>query len=232
MTEQTYILDVSTEQAIKNLQELGYSLDEAKKKVKEVQDAEKERQREETANAKKREQEQKKGLQDLDRMTGGYAQKFNQIKGSVKGAVSGLKTLWTSFKTGALSAVKSMISLKGAIAATGIGLLVIAVGTLVAYWDDIKNAVTGASSASRKQAEEAQKNVDAQQEALDAIGAQENILKLQGKSEKEIRDMKIAQTNEVIKASEATIEALKIKKKEELASYERQRAFVRLHFNS
>jgi hypothetical protein len=47
-------------------------------------------------------------------------------------------------------AVNAFNAIKGAIGATGIGLLVIALGTIVAYWDDIKGAVSGVSEEQKK----------------------------------------------------------------------------------
>ena len=56
------------------------------------------------------------GMQKLDQMTGGLITSFKAARTGLKGAVVGMKTL------------------KGAIAATGIGLLVIAVGSLVLWF--------------------------------------------------------------------------------------------------
>jgi hypothetical protein len=48
-------------------------------------------------------------------------------------------------------------------------------------------------------------NLKIQQKKLDAIGGQDNILKLQGKTEKDILKIKISQTDETIKAAEISI---------------------------
>jgi hypothetical protein len=101
--------------------------------------------------------------------------------------------------------VRAFTALKTAIGSTGIGLLVIALGTIVAYWDDIKAAVSGVSEEQKKLNKESEANLKAQKEKLDAIGSQENILKLQGKSEKDILKLKIGQTDEAIKAAEINI---------------------------
>jgi hypothetical protein len=101
--------------------------------------------------------------------------------------------------------VRAFTALKTAIGSTGIGLLVIALGAIVAYWDDIKAAVSGVSEEQKKLNKESEANLKAQKEKLDAIGSQENILKLQGKSEKDILKLKIGQTDEAIKAAEINI---------------------------
>ena len=103
-------------------------------------------------------------------------------------------------------AVNAFRSIKAAIGSTGIGLLVVALGAIVAYWDDIKAAVSGVSSEQKKLNEDSAKNLKTQQDKLKAIGDQDNILKLQGKSEKEILQSKIKQTDETIKAAEVNLQ--------------------------
>lgn len=111
-----------------------------------------------------------------------------------------------SFKQLKAVAVNAFSAIKTAIGSTGIGLLVIALGTIYAYWDDIKEAVSGVSEEQKQLNALSQKNLDAEKGKLDAIGSQDNVLKLQGKSEKQILQMKIAQTDQTIKAGEIQIQ--------------------------
>ena len=111
-----------------------------------------------------------------------------------------------SFKNLKAVAIDAFKGIKAAIGSTGIGLLVVALGTIVAYWDEIKGAVSGVSAEQKKLNAESEKNLKTQQEKLDAIGAQDNILKLQGKSEKDILQIKIKQTDETIKAAEINLQ--------------------------
>jgi hypothetical protein len=106
-----------------------------------------------------------------------------------------------SFKQLKAVAIDAFNGIKTAIGSTGIGLLVVAAGALYAYWDDIKEAVSGVSEEQKKLNAASQKNVDQENEKLKTIGNQDNILKLQGKSEKEILDIKIKQTDEAITAN-------------------------------
>ena len=106
-----------------------------------------------------------------------------------------------SFKVLKAVAIDAFNGIKTAIGSTGIGLLVVAAGALYAYWDDIKEAVSGVSEEQKKLNALSQKNVDQETEKLKTIGSQDNILKLQGKSEKEILDIKIKQTDEAIAAN-------------------------------
>ena len=117
-------------------------------------------------------------------------------------ALSEMPKAWGNFKKTAVSALNSV---KAAIGSTGIGLLVIALGTIYAYWDDIKGAVSGVSEEQKKLNKASDENLKIQQKKLDAIGGQDNILKLQGKSEKDILKIKISQTDETIKAAEISI---------------------------
>ena len=117
-------------------------------------------------------------------------------------SLSEMPKAWASFKTSAVSALNAV---KAGIGATGIGLLVIALGTIYAYWDDIKGAVSGVSEEQKKLNKASDENLKTQQKKLDAIGGQDNILKLQGKSEKDILKIKISQTDETIKAAEISI---------------------------
>ena len=95
---------------------------------------------------------------------------------------------------------------KKALITTGIGALVFAVGLLVAYWEDIMALVGGVSKEQKDLNAATLKDLEAQKEKLDAIDGQSNQLKLQGKSEKEILDLKIAQTDEAIKAAEINLQ--------------------------
>ena len=118
-----------------------------------------------------------------------------------------------SFKVLKAVAIDAFNGIKTAIGSTGIGLLVVAAGAIYAYWDDIKAAVSGVSEEQKKLNAQSQKNVDIETEKLKTIGSQDNILKLQGKSEKEILDIKIKQTDEAISANKINQENQKLNKK-------------------
>jgi hypothetical protein len=95
---------------------------------------------------------------------------------------------------------------KKALISTGIGALVVAVGLLVTYWEDIMALVGGVSKEQKKLNEQTQQDLVIQQEKLDAIDGQTNQLKLQGKTEAEILQLKIAQTDEAIQAAEINLQ--------------------------
>jgi hypothetical protein len=116
---------------------------------------------------------------------------------------------------------------KKALISSGIGALVVAVGLLVAYWDDILELVGGVSSEQKDLNAETQKNLETQKTKLDAIENQSNQLKLQGKTENEILDIKIAQTKETIKEAQAALENAKITKQLQIDAAERNKTILK-----
>lgn len=141
--------------------------------------------------------------------------------------IRGVREGVTSFKALKTSAMTALNGIRAGIAATGIGLLVIALGSIVAYWDDIKGAVSGVTNEQKKLNEATAKNVTAQQEKFDSISGQENILKLQGKSERDILKMKVAQTDQIIKATEAQIKQNDITAKAQIAASQRNKDILK-----
>jgi len=129
---------------------------------------------------------------------------------AIQQGVQGIKEAIPSFKMLGKTAMTALKGIRTGIAATGIGVLLVAVGTLVAYWDDIKEAVSGVSEEQKKLTKESEKNVIAAQEKTEQLNLQENALRLQGKSEREILKLKIAATDEIIKQLEIDIKRNKI----------------------
>ena len=138
------------------------------------------------------------GTKIIDEAFGGLGTKIKEVGG-------GIKQLGSSAVTAFKSGVQGASAMSKALIATGIGAIVVALGLISVYWDDIVGAISGVSSDQKKLLADTEATAQANQEALDAISASENSLKLSGKSEKEIRDLKIEQTNETIKAMEAQL---------------------------
>jgi hypothetical protein len=127
----------------------------------------------------------------------------------------------------AIPSIKAFGSaMKAAIGSTGIGLLVVALGTLVAYWDDIKAAVSGVSDEQSRLNQKTDANVLAQQAKYDAISGQDNILKLQGKSERDILKIKQTQIQAVIKATEAQLVQQEATKKAQVMAARRNQEIL------
>lgn len=98
-----------------------------------------------------------------------------------------------------LSAVRSFgTTVKATLISTGIGAFVVLLGTLVAYWDELKAAVSGVTGEQKKNLETAQLGAKVEEGKLETLNNQDNILKQQGKTEEQILKLKIAQTKAVI----------------------------------
>ena len=148
-------------------------------------------------------------LRGLDLVTGGYASKLGNLKDAVLAARSGV-----------LAFVKSLNLTKAALISTGIGALVVALGTIVAYWDDIVEAVTGVN----KGLEEQLRITKEVEESLDRISflrnqnlrlvdqeTKQNILraKIAGASEEELTDIQRKGLEKRIKIQEELAEEAK-----------------------
>ena len=116
---------------------------------------------------------------------------------------------------------------KKALIATGIGALVVAVGLLVTYWEDIMALVGGVSKEQNALNAATQKDLEANKEKLDAIDGQANQLKLQGKTEEDILKLKIAQTDEAIKSAEINLQNAKATKDAQVAASIRNKEILK-----
>ena len=135
--------------------------------------------------------------------------------------INGLMEAGDSFKQLGAAAKSALSGIKAGVAATGIGLLLIAVGTLYAYWDDIKEAVSGVSDEQTKLNKKTEANLKAADAKVDSLNKQDNILKLQGKTEKQILQLKLAALDTDITAAEVNLESQKTTLK---AQYETAKA--------
>jgi hypothetical protein len=123
--------------------------------------------------------------------------------------INGLMEAGDSFKQLGAAAKSALSGIKAGIAATGIGLLLIAVGTLYAYWDDIKEAVSGVSKEQTALNKKTEANLKAADAKVDLLNKQDNILKLQGKTEKQILQIKLAALDIDIAAAEVNLKSQK-----------------------
>ena len=205
-------VDADTSGAVQAVENIGRAAQDATQDIKKLE-AEQRR----AAESAKREAEKsaqavekvgKQALGSIDQLTGGLLGKF-------KGLYDDLKKVNLGFK-----------GMKAAIAATGIGLLVVALGEIVANWDSIAGFLNSASKGAKDLLKTSEDNVKAQQASLDAISEQENVLKAQGMTEREIRDLKIAQTKETIAALEAQLLAQQTIKNEQVAQAERNKQIL------
>ncbi len=149
-------------------------------------------------------------IRGIDKLTGGYATKIVKLK---KGFLSGVK--------GVKSFALGLKGLRGALISTGIGALVVLLGTIIAYWDDITAAISGVSKEQSKLLADQEDSVAASEAIMNATKESENTLRLQGKSEKEIADLKKQQLNDTIANLEAMLLTQESIKKTQVEAAER-----------
>jgi hypothetical protein len=99
-----------------------------------------------------------------------------------------------------------------AFAFTVIGLFVAALTALALMWDRIREKVSGVSNELRRATEIANQKYNIAKKEYDVMNMQDNILKLQGKSQKEILQLKLKETKEMIMASLINLELEKRKR--------------------
>ena len=160
------------------------------------------------------------GVKLIDEATGGLGTRFKEVG-------SAFKTLGTSMKVSFKAGVQGASALKKGLIATGIGAIVVALGLIVAYWDDIIGLISGVSAAEKQLMEDTEAEVKARQDGLAATLASENSLKLAGKSEKEIRQLKIDQTDEVINQMKIQLQLQKDQKKAQVEAAERNKSIAK-----
>ena len=194
----------------------------------------------EATNAAKKMAELKDKVDDLNDSTqslkgsgfemlkGGFAQvqeglmnlDFDKVK-------MGLTAMGSGFVSMGKSAVASLTTIKGAIAATGIGLLVIALGTIYAYWDDIKGVVDGLTPELKKQNELAAERLKLADKALQDATLEENSLRLQGKTEKEILLIRSKRLETAIAEQITSIEVAEQTKKSQVEASQRNKDILK-----
>jgi hypothetical protein len=127
------------------------------------------------------------------------------------------------FTSIALGAKRAFAAIRAGIGSTGIGLILVALGAIVAYWDEIKEAVTGVDSEQKKLLADAKAQEKVEQDKLDTLNSQDDILKLQGLSEEEILKLKIKQTSAVITQLEAQLTAQETMKQSQIDAAQRNK---------
>ena len=160
---------------------------------------------------------------------GAESERVQQIMLKVQSAMAlsqGINAITSAkdqFKVLGTVAKNALSGIKTGIAATGIGLLVVALGTMVAYWDDIKAAVNGVNAETEKNVKTQEQQAQLAQKKLDAFTLEEKTLKLAGKSEKEINELRRQRIKTAILEQEQFIKAQEHRNKIEYQAAKRNR---------
>lgn len=134
-------------------------------------------------------------LTALNKVTLGYS---NQVLGVAKKLNAAGKA--------AGSFIKSLSGIQKALLASGIGAFIVALGLVVAYWDDIKAAINSTSKETAKLVKNQEAATTQAEKNLSLATSQDNVLKQQGLSEIDIINYKREQTAELIKQIRLQIE--------------------------
>lgn len=155
------------------------------------------------------------------------AMDFSGVGNSAKAMAGNVKNINFKLVTEEIGGmIKGFASLGKALFANPIFLIAAAVAGIIMNFDKLREVIAFTYRDETKALEAATANVNAQQEKLDAISSQENTLRLQGKSERDILKMKIAQTEEVINATKQQIEQQKIVLQSQIAAEERAKSIL------
>lgn len=117
----------------------------------------------------------REGFEVLDKVTGGYAGKIKELAGSVSGVTKGANAF-----------IKSLKGVKGALLATGIGAVVVALGTIIAYWEEISDFFGAGEKSLQQQADSIKESLGLLDDQLALLDLQMSVLEAQGGSTKEM----------------------------------------------
>ncbi len=147
-----------------------------------------------------------------------------------------------TFQAMGQAAQQALAGIRTGILATGIGIFVVALGTIVAYWDDIRKAVFGVSKEQEQLNKKIIKNQEIAERTLTDYENQNNVLKLQGKTDEQILKGKIKLQKQQVKNNLESFNALEAQTKAEkaasitrekylLAQFEMTKFFIGLAFD-
>jgi hypothetical protein len=102
-----------------------------------------------------------------------------------------------------------------------------AIAAAIVYADQLLPLVDGVSDAESERLKLQEQSASVSKEALDSVSAQENILKLQGKTEKEILDIKIKKADQALIDQKAVIETLELQRIQQIEAAERNRDILK-----
>ena len=142
------------------------------------------------------------------------AQNITQIKpGDI---ANGIKNIGSAFASVGKALLTNPIFLIGA-----------AIAAAIVYSEELLSLIDGVSDADAKLLENQKEKAAFAKKEFDDISKIENSLRLQGKTEREILDIKIAKVGEAIVEQKAIIETLRLQKQQQVEAAERNKAILK-----
>jgi hypothetical protein len=143
-----------------------------------------------------------------------------------------LATNITQVKTGdVVNGIKGIgsafVSVGKALLTNPIFLIGAAIAAAVVYSEELLSLIDGVTDAELERLDAQKESAAQSKQQLDAIGQQENILRLAGKTEKEILQTKIAQAQQAILDQKAVIETLRVQRDAQVEAAERNRDILK-----
>ncbi len=129
---------------------------------------------------------------------------------------NGIKSIGSAFASVGKALLTNPIFLIGA-----------AIAAAIVYSEELLSLIDGVTDAETERLNVQKESAAQSKEQLDAISQQENILRLAGKTEKEILQIKIAQAQQAIIDQKAVIESLRVQKEQQIAAAERNRDILK-----
>lgn len=111
--------------------------------------------------------------------------------------------------------------------ALGIGVIIAGVTALIALFQKLDLSIDGVSKSDKELAKSQEARLKASKDNVEALDAQDNILKMQGKSERQILEMKIAALKTAIDNQKAVIETGKAQAKQQIQAAQRNKDILR-----
>lgn len=136
----------------------------------------------------------------------GFGQSLKSVAGNIKGVdFKSVKDGVSSMASGFGALGKTLLTNPFFLIAGAVALIAMNFEKLIALFPALEKGLTGISDAERSAAAAAQARADASAKAYETIDKQSNILKLQGKSEREILEMKVKALGVAIKDRKAQL---------------------------
>lgn len=157
----------------------------------------------------------------------GFGQSLKSVAGNIRGVdFKSVKDGIGSMASGFATLGKALLTNPFFLIAGAVALIAMNFKSLISLFPGVEKGLTGINDLERKAAENAQKRADASNKAYESIDKQSNILKLQGKSERDILEMKLKQLGVAIQDRKAQLTIQQEQAKIQVETAKRNRAIL------
>lgn len=157
----------------------------------------------------------------------GFGQSLKSVAGNIRGVdFKSVKDGIGSMASGFATLGKALLTNPFFLIAGAVALIAMNFKSLISLFPGVEKGLTGINDLERKAAENAQKRADASSKAYESIDKQSNILKLQGKSERDILEMKLKQLGVAIQDRKAQLTIQQEQAKIQVDTAKRNRAIL------